>query len=397
MECDELYKHVTNDVLAEMRQYFEANTNWSVEVINAKIDKLREVWAAKLSERQARGRGAANWPGVMARADSGRGRNARQVPQRDVSNGAPYALPYTQYGQSPGIPDSAPRMVDPYAFPGVGSRPGLGPQLGQPSPYLGGNMHALQQQQSHIQQPHQLPAQQQQPQHQLQGAPGTADGFGAGGGIPQMDGACDDESNSPSNAFSSVSNSSNAFSSVSNADQGPREGMGDPRHDPRLLLKMLGVHVPPGPLVISQMDGADDEPPAKRAKGVDAANSTPGGPDAAPAAAAAGDEEEDFGDDLDDDDDDENDNPAPAGKEEEEEEEEEEVQDGEGEDETLGEGDDDVDDEEPQTNNLVMCQFEKCRRERSRWTFYLKDGIMHLKGRDYCFKKATGTFQWDYQ
>ncbi|CAH3196367.1 unnamed protein product, partial [Porites evermanni] len=70
----------------------------------------------------------------------------------------------------------------------------------------------------------------------------------------------------------------------------------------------------------------------------------------------------------------------------------------EGEDEDPLNSDDDVSDDDPadlfDTDNVVVCQFDKINRSRNKWKFYLKDGIMNLRGRDYVFQKATGEAEW---
>lgn len=45
-------------------------------------------------------------------------------------------------------------------------------------------------------------------------------------------------------------------------------------------------------------------------------------------------------------------------------------------------------------DNMIVCQFDKIQRVRNKWRFYLKDGIMHLNGKDYVFQKATGEGEW---
>lgn len=68
----------------------------------------------------------------------------------------------------------------------------------------------------------------------------------------------------------------------------------------------------------------------------------------------------------------------------------------------LNEDDDDDDDlddfeqgeEEPHTQHLVLAQFDKVTRTKSRWKCTLKDGIMHLNGRDILFNKANGEFDF---
>jgi transcription initiation factor TFIIA large subunit len=59
---------------------------------------------------------------------------------------------------------------------------------------------------------------------------------------------------------------------------------------------------------------------------------------------------------------------------------------------------DDIDDisdgEMFETDNVVVCQFDKIQRVRNKWRFSLKDGIMNLNGKDYVFQKATGESEW---
>ncbi|VDK86869.1 unnamed protein product, partial [Litomosoides sigmodontis] len=60
----------------------------------------------------------------------------------------------------------------------------------------------------------------------------------------------------------------------------------------------------------------------------------------------------------------------------------------------LNSGDDQSDEEDVErlfeAENLVMCQFEKVHRARSKWKFTLKDGIMHIRGKDHCFQRCSG-------
>jgi len=95
------------------------------------------------------------------------------------------------------------------------------------------------------------------------------------------------------------------------------------------------------------------------------------------------DDDDDDGDDDDDDDDDDND---PDGE------------DDEGvEEEPLG-SEDDISDEDASdlfdTENVVVCQYDKITRARNKWKFHLKDGIMNLDGKDYVFQRATGEAEW---
>ncbi|XP_050367778.1 transcription initiation factor IIA large subunit-like isoform X2 [Argentina anserina] len=60
--------------------------------------------------------------------------------------------------------------------------------------------------------------------------------------------------------------------------------------------------------------------------------------------------------------------------------------------------DDDLDDvdqgEELNTQHLVLAQFDKVTRTKSRWKCTLKDGIMHINNKDVLFNKATGEFDF---
>lgn len=59
---------------------------------------------------------------------------------------------------------------------------------------------------------------------------------------------------------------------------------------------------------------------------------------------------------------------------------------------------DDVTDEDAsdlfETDNVVVCQYDKITRSRNKWKFYLKDGIMNITGKDYVFQKSNGDAEW---
>ncbi|KAL6967586.1 hypothetical protein U1Q18_033394 [Sarracenia purpurea var. burkii] len=70
-------------------------------------------------------------------------------------------------------------------------------------------------------------------------------------------------------------------------------------------------------------------------------------------------------------------------------------------DEPLNENDDDddLDDDVDQgddlnTQHLVLAQFDKVSRTKSRWKCTLKDGIMHINNKDIPFNKAMGEFDF---
>ncbi|KAK4419871.1 Transcription initiation factor IIA subunit [Sesamum alatum] len=68
-------------------------------------------------------------------------------------------------------------------------------------------------------------------------------------------------------------------------------------------------------------------------------------------------------------------------------------------DEPLNEDDDDdLDDvdqgEDLNTTHLVLAQFDKVTRTKSRWKCTLKDGIMHINNKDILFNKKSVTIVW---
>merc|ERR1712106_1011945 len=67
------------------------------------------------------------------------------------------------------------------------------------------------------------------------------------------------------------------------------------------------------------------------------------------------------------------------------------------EEEPLGSEDDISDDDASdlfETDNVVVCQYDKITRARNKWKFHLKDGIMNLNGKDYVFQRAHGDAEW---
>ncbi|XP_049640992.1 TFIIA-alpha and beta-like factor [Suncus etruscus] len=46
------------------------------------------------------------------------------------------------------------------------------------------------------------------------------------------------------------------------------------------------------------------------------------------------------------------------------------------------------------TDNVIVCQYDKIQRNKNKWKFYLKDGVMSFGGRDYVFSKAIGDAEW---
>jgi hypothetical protein len=50
--------------------------------------------------------------------------------------------------------------------------------------------------------------------------------------------------------------------------------------------------------------------------------------------------------------------------------------------------DDDDDDENQKTDHLILCQYEKVSRIKNKWKCILKDGIVHINGKDYVFNRV---------
>jgi transcription initiation factor TFIIA large subunit len=46
------------------------------------------------------------------------------------------------------------------------------------------------------------------------------------------------------------------------------------------------------------------------------------------------------------------------------------------------------------TENVIVCQYDKITRIKNKWKFHLKDGVMNINGKDYLFSKANGDAEW---
>lgn len=56
--------------------------------------------------------------------------------------------------------------------------------------------------------------------------------------------------------------------------------------------------------------------------------------------------------------------------------------------------DDDIEENGEENGNIILCQYEKVGRVKNKWKWVLKDGVISINGKDYCFKKATGESDW---
>ncbi|NXS91514.1 TF2AY factor, partial [Jacana jacana] len=46
------------------------------------------------------------------------------------------------------------------------------------------------------------------------------------------------------------------------------------------------------------------------------------------------------------------------------------------------------------TDNVIVCQYDKIHRSKNKWKFFLKDGVMSFEGKDHVFAKAVGDAEW---
>ncbi|KAH7889091.1 transcription factor IIA alpha beta subunit [Phlebopus sp. FC_14] len=44
--------------------------------------------------------------------------------------------------------------------------------------------------------------------------------------------------------------------------------------------------------------------------------------------------------------------------------------------------------------DIVFCTYDKVGRVKNKWKCILKDGMIHINGKDYLFAKCTGEFEW---
>lgn len=50
--------------------------------------------------------------------------------------------------------------------------------------------------------------------------------------------------------------------------------------------------------------------------------------------------------------------------------------------------DDDSEDENVETDHIILCQYEKVTRIKNKWKCVLKDGIVNIQGKDYLFNRV---------
>ncbi|KAH7105201.1 transcription factor IIA, alpha/beta subunit-domain-containing protein [Auriculariales sp. MPI-PUGE-AT-0066] len=62
-------------------------------------------------------------------------------------------------------------------------------------------------------------------------------------------------------------------------------------------------------------------------------------------------------------------------------------------DDSDSDGNDD-DDADGAVQDIVFCTYDKVARVKNKWKTTLKDGIIHVNGKDYLFSKCNGEFEW---
>jgi len=63
-------------------------------------------------------------------------------------------------------------------------------------------------------------------------------------------------------------------------------------------------------------------------------------------------------------------------------------------DDSDSEEEEEAQDEGPGDGDIVFCTYDKVARVKNKWKCILKDGMIHVNGKDYLFAKCTGEFEW---
>ncbi|KAI0268824.1 transcription factor IIA, alpha/beta subunit [Gloeopeniophorella convolvens] len=63
-------------------------------------------------------------------------------------------------------------------------------------------------------------------------------------------------------------------------------------------------------------------------------------------------------------------------------------------DDSDSEGEEDPEEGGPGESDIVFCTYDKVARVKNKWKCILKDGMIHINGKDYLFAKCTGEFEW---
>ncbi|ORZ32478.1 transcription factor IIA, alpha/beta subunit [Catenaria anguillulae PL171] len=61
----------------------------------------------------------------------------------------------------------------------------------------------------------------------------------------------------------------------------------------------------------------------------------------------------------------------------------------------LDDDDEDADDEaDAEAQNQILCLYEKVNRTKNKWKCTMREGIIHVNGKDYAFSRLTGDYQF---
>ncbi|KAF9653969.1 transcription factor IIA, alpha/beta subunit [Thelephora ganbajun] len=63
-------------------------------------------------------------------------------------------------------------------------------------------------------------------------------------------------------------------------------------------------------------------------------------------------------------------------------------------DDSDSEEEEDAQEDGPGDGDIVFCTYDKVARVKNKWKCILKDGMIHVNGKDYLFAKCTGEFEW---
>jgi len=68
--------------------------------------------------------------------------------------------------------------------------------------------------------------------------------------------------------------------------------------------------------------------------------------------------------------------------------------DGEEEIDELDDSDLDISEEEIETDDILICQYDKVRRVKTKWSCVFRDGLLHVNGQDHVFHEAKCEFHF---
>ncbi|KAH9946944.1 transcription factor IIA alpha/beta subunit [Amylocystis lapponica] len=63
-------------------------------------------------------------------------------------------------------------------------------------------------------------------------------------------------------------------------------------------------------------------------------------------------------------------------------------------DDSDSDNEEEMDESRSADTDIVFCTYDKVARVKNKWKCILKDGMIHINGKDYLFAKCTGEFEW---